>query len=300
MSISNALLLGLIQGITEFLPISSSGHLILAERFLGLPVETLKSFDVALHAGTLIAIVIYFRKDFWEMGRAFFSILGVIKKTSADVETLHPASLRLGRTGCNTSTKYRTLIFYLIIATIPAVIIGGLFNDWIDAHFRFPNQVARHMLMAGLFFIMAETIYKKYYQLKQLGPVNGWRQALLVGLAQTIALFPGFSRSGWTMAAGILQGVKRDEAARFSFLLGAIAIFGAVVLTIIKVIKQTESIVPLAPLLVGFFTSLIAGYLSIAFLIKFLKNHSLKIFAGYLLIVGIMVLIYSSTGSLIL
>lgn len=266
MSWFDALILGIIQGVTEFLPISSSGHLILVEQFLDLKVETLKVFDVTLHVGTLLAILVYFWKDVKEM------LLTVCR--------LFVGKLKM-------SDPYAKLILFLIIGTIPAVIFG-VFGNWIDEHFRNFKSVGILMLFVAVVFLLAEFVYKKSSNKKSA--VGKWYQALIIGLAQALALIPGISRSGSTISAGLFQGVERAAAARFSFLLGIPAMIGAALLTAMDVVKNGDVNVGTLSLTVGFFSSFIFGLLSVYFLMAFLKKHSLKIFAIYRIALAIAVL----------
>ena len=250
MTLFQALLLGVLQGITEFLPVSSSGHLVLGEARLGLQLDTLKGFDVVLHAGTLLAMVVYFWNDIWALFKRW------------------------------------NLIGYIILATIPAVIVGLTLENTLDNLFRDPPRVLLMMMGMGLLFLVAE----KFPPQK-----NKTRFTLLntfvIGLAQAVALIPGVSRSGSTIATGLVFGLKREEAAKFSFLLGMPAIFGATLLTGLHVYNGEASMPGTAALVVGFLTSAIVGYASVAFLMKFLKHHKLNVFAYYLLIVGALGLI---------
>lgn len=270
MSIFEALLLGILQGITEFLPISSSGHLVLGESALGLNVEALKSFDVAVHMGTLAAIIIYFWKDFVGLIKGFFAWIGVLKKNPKHKE-------------------YQKLIGFILIGTVPAVVIALLFGDAIDYLFRSPLYVGLFMIIVAEVFIIAEGHLKKFKQETKikLGHV------IIIGLAQSVALIPGVSRSGSTIAAGIFQGISREKAARFSFLLAMPVIFGAGLLTLVKEVKADSFSVDLMPMLVGFVASLAAGFGAVYFLMKFLKNHSLKVFSVYLFAVGAISVIIS-------
>lgn len=273
MTLSDALILGVIQGITEFLPISSQGHLILTETFLKLDVESLKSFDVAIHFGTLLAIFVYFWQDVLQLIRAFFlCVFHIVTRSSykaiSDNQKL--------------SEQY---IWYLLIATCPTLLIGFLFNDWIDNNFRKSFFVAIMLIIVSIFFFFAEYMYKKS-KAARLTPFK----AFMIGIAQTFALIPGVSRSGATIATSITQGIRRDEAARFSFLLGSIAISAATVLSIYKIAKG-EFVLPAADiLLIGILSAFLSGLLSISFLMKFLKKHTLYSFAIYRIIIGLVIL----------
>ncbi len=260
MEFLDALILGILQGITEFLPISSSGHLIIGETYLGLNVDTLKSFDVVVHVATLLAIITYFWVDFKGMIKAFLAFCsGKLKKDD----------------------KYGKLILFIVIGTIPAVIVGLFAEDIIDQHFRNIAAVGKWMLIIGILFLLAEHFHKKK---KRAGLTL--RKSIFIGLMQALALIPGVSRSGSTIVAGLFSGIERSEAARFSFLLGIPAIAGAGLLTALKIPENGGFGIDLSVLGVGFISSFVFGILSISFLMKFLKKHSLNVFAFYLIILG--------------
>ena len=263
MDFFQSLFLGVVQGITEFLPISSSGHLVLGESLLGLNVESLKSFDVVVHLGTFAAIIIYFWKDVVGLFNGLFSYVGLVKKSSSNKE-------------------YRSLVGYIIIATIPAVLVGLFLEDTIDFLFRNTFYVGLWMIIVAEVFLLAELVLKKFKNEEKLN----WKKAIIIGLAQSVALIPGVSRSGSTISAGLFQGISREKAARFSFLLALPVIFGAGLLTGVKEIKASGLDVEFLPLMVGFVSSMIAGFISVYFLMKFLKRHSLNVFAYYLFVVG--------------
>ncbi|MBA4336947.1 undecaprenyl-diphosphatase UppP [bacterium] len=270
MNIFEALFLGILQGITEFLPISSSGHLVIGESLLGLEVESLKSFDVVVHLGTFAAIIIYFWKDVVGLFKGLFSYIGLMKKSSSNKE-------------------YQSLIAYIIIGTLPAIIIGLSMGDAIDFVFRNTFYVGLWMIIVGEVFLLSEWALKKFKNEEGLN----WKKALFIGMAQAVALIPGVSRSGSTIAAGLFQGITREKAARFSFLLALPAILGAGLLTGIKEVKSGEFNVEFAPLIVGFVSAAVAGFASVYFLMKFLKNHSLNVFAYYLFAMGAVSVIIS-------
>lgn len=249
MTILEAILLGVIQGITEFLPISSSGHLIIFESFFGLNVEELLDFDIALHMGTLLAILIYFRKDIWDL-----------------ITFKNPKLMKL-----------------LLIATIPAVLLGFTFKDTIEDLLRSPISVSILMIIVGILFILPENLF-----MKKRGELN-LKKSILIGFAQSLALMPGVSRSGATILSGTWLGLSREEAARFSFLLGSIAIFGAGILAA-KDLDQVT--IQTSVLTSGFLASFIAGLFSIGFLMKFLKKYSLKIFGVYRIFFGLFIFVW--------
>jgi undecaprenyl-diphosphatase len=258
MDILDSVILGILQGITEFLPISSSGHLVLGEHFLGLNVDMLKSFDVVVHVGTLLAILVYFWKDVWGMLKAFGRFF--VGKFEG---------------------PYAKLILFIVIGTVPAVVVGLFGEEWIDLTFRNVRSVGMWMMIIGILFVLGEYAYKR-----NKGREMKWFKAVIIGCAQAFALIPGVSRSGSTIVAGLFQGIERSEAARFSFLLGIPAIAGAGLLTAIKIPGNGGFGVEWVPLVVGFLASFIFGLLSVAFLMRFLKKHSLIIFAVYLIALG--------------
>lgn len=254
MNIFDSIILGAVQGLTEFLPVSSSGHLVLGESLLGLNVDTLKSFDVAVHVGTLLAILIYFWKDF--LGMVTF------KKNS------------------------RVMLFYIVVGMIPAVFAGVMLEDWIDSVFRGVWVVGLMMMITGVVFLIGEGIGKILRSVGGETSLSWWR-ALIIGVAQAIALIPGISRSGSTIVAGLFQGIEREKAARFSFLLGAPAIAGAGIWTALNGgLGSGLGEVEVLPTLTGGTISAVVGFFAIWGLMKFLKRHSLSIFAIYLLVVG--------------
>lgn len=259
----SAILLGTLQGITEFLPISSSGHLALVEHFIKLPANleagNLIIFDIFLHGGSLLAILIYFWKD-W---------LVVLKEIWKSLSTL--------------SIKKDQISTKLAIATIPAIIAGLAFGNHFDI-FRNPKSISLTFILVGLFFIYAERKGRdRNYE------SVGFKKGLIIGLAQSLALIPGVSRAGTTIATGTLLGIKREMAAKFSFLLGGIAILAANVYGLIS-LKQGAAIPPLSFTLIGAATSFVVSLLSVHFLMKYLKNHSLRVFSAYLIAMGILIL----------
>lgn len=249
MNVFDSAILGAVQGVTEFLPISSSGHLIIIEKLFGLSVESLKVFDVSLHVGTLMAILVYFWRDVWEMVRF----------------------------------KNPKLILYIVIGSVPAVLIGLFFGEGIDSHFRNTSSVGITLAVVGLFFIFAEYVHKKVAE-----KGVGWGSAIVIGLFQACALVPGVSRSGSTISGGLMLGLTREKAARFSFLLGIPAIAGAALLTSMKGLDDGAfSGEIILPMIVGFLISFLVGLGSVYILMKFLKKHSLMVFAWYRILVGV-------------
>jgi len=254
MSIGEAILLGIIQGISEFFPISSSGHLVLSEHILGLHVPDLIYFNILVHVATLTAVVFYFRKTLLEL------VKGLHKKDG-------------------TSLK---LFWALIIGTLPAVAVAILFKDFIEIIFSSPIPVLIAMFITAIFFLIAER-YKNHEKTDNHITV---KKGLLIGIAQSVALIPGVSRSGSTLATGLLTKLNRSKAAEFSFLLAIPAIAGAAVFGAFD-LSQSEMQVDWAVYSGGFIAALISGYISIAFLMELYKKYSLKAFAWYLIAVFI-------------
>lgn len=260
MSLLQALILGILQGLTEFLPVSSSGHLILAQSLFGLDQMALKGFDVAINVGTLLAVFIYFRQDFAGLIMAALHTVGIGKaKDQAELK------------------KQQNLIVMLILGTIPAVLVGLFLGDWLDERFLNPVTVPILLIIVAVIFLIAEKFYEKIKHKKDVNMKSG----LIIGCAQALALMPGVSRSGSTITAGLFLGIDREKAARFSFLLGSVTITAATVYAFYKGFKG-EYFFPSADiLLVGIISSFLAGIAAISFLLNYLKGHSLALFAYY-------------------
>jgi len=236
-----AIILGIVQGITEFLPVSSTAHLILFPWFFhwGGLLDTL-TFDVALHAGTLVALLLCFWKDWLDL---------IMKK--------------------------RGLFGLLVLATIPAAIAGALLNDIVENTLRSPYIICASLVVVGLVMYAAEKMYKH----KTMEEVTLF-DALFVGFAQAIALIPGVSRSGITISAGLFRGLDRESSARFSFLLATPIIAGAVVLHGRKILGDTVQH-DMQLFMAGFLASAVTGFFAIRFLLGFLRNHTVNVFVYY-------------------
>jgi undecaprenyl-diphosphatase len=260
MSIFQAFILGLIQGLTEFIPISSSGHLVLLHHALGVFDNGL-AFDVALHLGTLVALVLYFWRDLWKYLVSLF-------KKSEDTR----------------------LAWWLIAATIPAAIIGFLLESKAESTFRSIRLVSCTMLLFGIIMLLAERYYQRKTQHAGLEDVQG-SQAMGMGFAQALSIIPGVSRSGSTITAGLFLGLDRVAATRFSFLLGIPITAGAIlkVFTENGIMQEMRS--GQTVFLVGVITALVSGLFAIRFMLKFLAGHSLNIFAYYRIILGLSLII---------
>jgi len=260
----SAMILGAFQGLTEFLPISSSGHLAIMEHFLKLPEHIgamdLEIFDIFLHGGSLLAILIYFWKD-W---------INVLK------ELWHMVT--------KWTFKKNTLAAKLVLGTIPAILAGLMFGGFIGAQLRGLRTIALALMLIAFFYLYAEWKGKKNDQ-----EAVGIKKSLIIGAAQALALIPGVSRSGATIATGMCMGLKRDAAAKFSFMLGGVAILAANVYALFS-IRHGAAMPNLSFTLFGTVTSFIISLISISWLLKFLKKHTLRPFSFYLMIVGALIL----------
>lgn len=261
----NIILLSIIQGISEFLPISSSAHLIIFRDVFLIGNEVISSdieltFDIALHFGTVLAIIFVFFKDFINMFLPLFS-----------------------KNKCN-----KNLLSCIIVATIPAAIVGFLFDDIIENYIR-----NKYFIVSIALIIMGIVIYysdKCNKERKSLDSIN-IKDAFIIGLSQIFALIPGFSRSGTTITSARFLKINRNDATRFSFYLSAPIVIGAIILQLIK----TDFVVIRANLcifIVGILSSFIVGLLSINFLLRYVKSNDFKVFMWYRIILGILVILY--------
>jgi undecaprenyl-diphosphatase len=274
MSELEALLLGIVQGLTEFLPISSSGHLILVPwlqdyTFLENNEAFNKTFDVALHIGTLAAVVSYFWTDLGQMLRGWFRTL-----RSRRIET----------------TDER-LAWVVVVATIPAVIVGGFGEDWIDEHLGEPWMIALGLIFFGLLLGLSD----RRPQDETIGEIS-LKQGLILGIAQSLALSPGTSRSGITITTARFMGIDRDGAARISFLMLVPVTAGAVVVKAYGAIKDGLPEGVTGPITVGILASAVSGYLAIAVLLRYVRTHNYDVFVIYRVAVGLFLLGLIATG----
>lgn len=260
-----AMILGAVQGATEFLPVSSSGHLVVVEKIMRIPLapEHVDMFNVFLHGGSLIAILLYFWKDWWEVLKDIWQMLKDRK--------IHPNSLA----------------FTLAAATVP-VLLGGFFF-----HELLSNSLSS-LVSVGIAFICIGVIFF-YSSWKGRGNTIEHiylKKAVMIGLSQVIGLIPGISRSGITIAAGTILGIKREVVARFSFMLGGIAILAANVFTLLQIYfgDKTAALPDLSFVVIGFLSSFVVSLGAIFLFLKYLKKHSLRWFGTYLVILGIVVL----------
>ena len=265
MTLLQALLLGLVQGATEFIPVSSSAHLVLVPSLFNwrLDPQIAFAYDVLVHWGTLIAVILYFRQDFWNY----------LKSALQGISAGKPIQ--------NTNSK---LAWLLVVGTIPAAIIGYLFADFFEQMFSRPLPATLFLFGTALILTWSEKQSKSGRKLEEL---NFW-DALIIGSAQAVAIFPGISRSGATISAGLFRGIDKVAAARFSFLLSVPIIFGAGFLPLKELLKMHLLQGNLPVLAMGFFSALVSGYLCIDFLLKFLQKRKLYVFAGYCVIFAVL------------
>lgn len=263
------IILAIIQGIAEFLPISSSAHLIIFRDLFGIGAKTVTgdfalTFDIALHFGTLLAIAVYFFKDFLNM-----VIKGVTK---------------------GTKDKDGKIFWYIVAATVPAAIAGVLFEDAIEDIIR-----SNFIVIGSALIIMGIIIYLADKNSKEEKTKEDMtlKDAVLIGCSQVFALIPGFSRSGTTIASSRLLKLNREDAAKFSFYLSAPVVLGAVTLSILKGEAVSLISANLSVFIVGILVAFISGLLCIEFLLKYIKKHDFKLFMWYRVALGLIVIIYS-------
>jgi undecaprenyl-diphosphatase len=269
-TIIQAIILGIVQGLTEFLPVSSSAHLVFMTDILGLQQNV--AFDTLLHLGTLVAVVGYFWKDLVVIISSFLSSLQDIFK---------------GRFKEGLEEKpFKKLSWLLLVGTIPAGLMGILFKSEFEALFNSILYVGIFLIITGLLLWGAERVKPGDKDVKDIS----FKNAIVIGIAQGIAIAPGISRSGATIAAGLFSGLNRELAARFSFLLSIPAILGA---ALVQAKDITSFDASTAVLIAGFVSAAIFGYLAIKLLLKIIKERSLMIFAYYCWIVGMATIIIS-------
>jgi undecaprenyl-diphosphatase len=268
MSIFQAIVFGAVQGLTEFLPVSSTAHLILLPWALGWPDPGL-SFDVALHLGTLVALLIYFRADWIAL---VSSALGIIR----------------GRT----QAPDARMAMQIVAATIPGAIAGALFEHKVEDALRAPQVIALMLIALALVLVVAEVVGHRKKSLDEIS----WGDAIIVGAAQALAIVPGVSRSGVTITAGLFRSMKRDTAARFSFYLSTPIIGGAVAKKMLDIVKEGATIDQLTPFFIGIVVSGIVGYMAIAFMMRYLQTRTTYLFVYYRIALGIAVYLAIWTG----
>jgi undecaprenyl-diphosphatase len=283
--IYQAVVLAIVQGLGEFIPISSSGHLIIVRRLLGWnelsPAHEL-SFDVALHFGTLLSVLFYFRRTWFQIIRAAFG--GQVVRFSESGAS--DANLTADLTEEEQKDE-RKLLWFLAIATIPGAIAGKLLEHSAEDYFReHIFLIAGALIVVALLMWLGEKVGKLNTPLTRITLAD----SLVIGIAQAFALIPGVSRSGSTITAGLFKGLTRDAAVRFSFLLSTPLIAGAALLKAHELHKEGLPAGMQMPVLVGIVVSALVGYAAIAWLIRFLQTNSLRLFIIYRIIAGVVVI----------
>ncbi|WP_407454069.1 undecaprenyl-diphosphatase UppP [Methanobrevibacter sp.] len=268
MNILQAIIIGVVQGLTEFLPVSSSAHLVFAHNILN--VESSLAFDVFLHLGTLIAVLWFFRWDIIKMLKSWWLSIGDI---------LQGRFMQGFR-----DDPYKRLAWYVILATIPVGIVGVLFEDAVDSLFAGALYVpAFFLFVTGTILYLSQRMPGGNINLNNITK----KEALFMGLAQACAVLPGLSRSGTTISAGLVAGLDKEFAAKFSFILSIPAIFGAFIFQLKDIGSAMDA--NFLPIFLGFVASIIAGYFAIKWMLDLIQNKSLDIFAYYCWVVGIVV-----------
>ena len=267
MTFFHTFILGVIQGLTEFIPVSSTAHLLIGQVLLGIPSgDKIFSFNVIIQLGTVLAMLLFFWKDLWSIIQSFF--LGIWHKKPFET--------------------HDSLVGWLVIvATIPALIVGFLLKDVMDKMFSNPILIAalRLLITAGLLGVV-EYVGSHKRKLESAS----WLDAIVIGFFQILAIFPGASRSGSTIAGGLLRGFDRPSAARMAFLMSAPILTAAGAYETLKVIQMPGTTEFLPYLAVGFITAGIVGWFALQWLMKFLRDHSIYLFAGYCAVVGLICL----------
>jgi undecaprenyl-diphosphatase len=268
-----AIVLGIVQGLTEFLPISSTGHLRIVPAFLGWE-DPGAAFTAVTQLGTMAAVLLYFREDLWRIARAWLRSL-------RDRSVRRELDARLG--------------WYIVLGTIPIGIFGVLFKDQIETGARDLYLIGVTLILLGLVLLAAEKVGTRTRTIEQVQARDG----LAIGFAQALALIPGVSRSGATITAGLFLGLDRTTAARFSFLLSVPAVVLSGLLELGSILSGEEGQhVGLGNLVIATVLAFVSGYAAIAWLLRFLTSHSLVVFVVYRVVLGVLVLVLVSTGAI--
>ena len=268
LTLNDSLLLGVLQGFTEFLPISSSGHLIVAQALLGIKKSGI-SFEIFVHFGTLMSIFVMFRKDIGAMTVAFLKTIRNPKNIAASYH----------------SDKQFNLFVVILIATLPAGVIGILFKESFEMMFITPNFVGYAFIMTGIILFSTKFAISRS---AELGIGNG----LIIGFVQAFAIIPGISRAGSTIGVGMLRGINGEEAARFSFLLAIPAIGGATLLQVFDIFEYGLKDMSLTVAGAGIISSFLTGIFAIRILMGIMKRGKLHYFSWYCIILGVVTILY--------
>ena len=268
MTTLQAFVLGVVQGLTEFLPVSSSGHLILVPHLLHWPDQGL-AFDAILHLGTLMAVLLFFRYELFEIVKN--SVMMVLKGRWENLN--------------------REVGVKILIGSIPAAVAGKLLDDFIEAHVRSGILVAGMLIIFAILLWLADRYSEQVKQpIKQI-EMLGWKEVLVIGCAQAVALIPGVSRSGMTITAGLFSKLDRELAIRFSFLLSAPITAGAGGLKLLQLLHKGIPTGGISYLVIGFLASMLSGILAIKILLRLVRSHTFDLFVFYRIGLGIFILI---------
>lgn len=273
MTILHAILLGIIQGLTEFIPVSSTAHLLIAQKLLGLPADdAMFSFLVIVQLGTLVSLFAFYWKDLLAIASSTFQVSSSRLFKQRETWNMKPETLSQAKLGG-----------YILLATLPALIAGYLLKDAVEALFKQPMlEASIRLLTAAVLLTLAEWLTKKDRKLDSMT----WLDALFIGIMQVIAVFPGASRSGTTIAGGMFRGLDRPSAARFAFLMSVPVMLAAGAYEMLDVLQMPNLGAFLPLLAVGFIAAAIVGWFAITWLIGYLGKHSLYIFAVYCAVLG--------------
>jgi undecaprenyl-diphosphatase len=269
MNTLQAIVLGLVQGLTEFLPISSSGHLRIVPAFFGWD-DPGAAFTAVIQLGTIAAVLLYFRTDLWRIAVAWLRSL-------RDPSARGDIDARMG--------------WYILLGTIPIGVLGVVFQDPIETEFRALELIAATLILFGLVMLGAEAVSRRDRSLRDITARDG----LLIGIAQALALVPGVSRSGATISAGLLLNFDRAAAARYSFLLSIPAI---VLSGLFELRHAGEGHLPIGATAIATLLAFVSGYASIALLLRYLERHSIAVFVGYRIVLGVMVIGLATSGAI--
>ena len=264
MTLFQAIVLGIVQGLTEFIPISSSGHLVLVPWLLNWDLDPNSTFvfDVLVQWGTLLALVIYFRSDIISINRSFV------------------AGLRDREERAN--SRYR-LAWLILLSTLPALAVGLMLKSLVQNTISSPLWVSIFLLFTGGLLFAAEKLGNRLRVVDEMSP----QDALLIGVSQILSLFPGISRSGVTIAAGMFTGLKREDAARYSFLMATPIMIAAGVVALVDLVSLDNPVSLFVTLVVGFFVAALVGYIAIHWLLRYLRERSLTVFSIYCILAGL-------------
>ena len=273
MSVFEAIVLGITQGLTEFLPISSTAHLRIVPAFAGWE-DPGAAFTAVVQLGTMVAVLLYFREDLMRIGLAW-------------LRSLRDASLR--------RTLDARLGWYIVLGTAPIAIFGFAFRDQIENGARDLYLISIMLILLGLVLLAAEEVGTKRRSIEEINQRDG----IVIGIAQALALIPGVSRSGATISAGLFRGFNRESAARYSFLLSVPAVVLSGMFELLKIIGGSEhQTAGAGALIVATLTAFVVGYASIAWLLRYLTRHSTMIFVVYRIALGVLTLVLVSTGAI--